>query len=605
MEPSKRIPPRTPSRGGLSPIGGHPQRVPSKGALQPVKQAQSGGAAPAQGGHAVMRSSPSNRAVKPAPAGSGRAQAEPQAAREDDSGAQGMSLAMKLILAVSLAVGVACIVMLFVAYFIMIGQMDQEINEAGIRMATTLSAFDISMWDEIERQRISGDFKKLDGELRRLFKEEGDGSTAKDPMVSYEKLCADLERMSASSKESVGNLTTGKLGVLDIVVVKQDPASKNLNRVFKIKEGGIVPTSVNNIKREKGITVDEFWYKHPTQGDVKTRVFRKDIVSKEGTVQGQVWLCLSAQRIDEAKNRMLVGLLAPLLLAIVIGAGIGFYISTKITKPVKTLVEFNRMTKSLKLAQSAELERQAMEHDLNIATEIQSNLLPKKVPRIPGFDIGAFYRPSKEVGGDYYDFMQKDEDNLALIVADVSGKGIPGSMVMTMARSLIRMEAERNSSAADTLIKVNRVLAKDIRRGMFVTALYVILNTKTKSMLVSSAGHNPLLLYRKATGTYELINPNGIALGFDKGPIFERTIKEQKVDLYPGDRFVMYTDGVVEAMNEESEEFGDERFFKLVAQLADKDSNQFVNMITRALDEHKGTAQQHDDITLASVRVVG
>ena len=249
------------------------------------------------------------------------------------------------------------------------------------------------------------------------------------------------------------------------------------------------------------------------------------------------------------------------------------------------------------------LEKKAMEHELTIATEIQANLLPKMIPKPPGLDIGAYYRPSKEVGGDYYDFIMIDDSHLGLIVADVSGKGIPGSMVMTKTQTLIRMEADRgaNTSPADTLKHVNRLLARDIRKGMFVTAMYMILDLKTFELTVTSAGHNPLMVHR-VDGKVEQINPSGIALGFDKGTLFDRTVKEEKVVLNRGDRFAAYTDGVVESMNEQKEEFGDERFIILIKKLAKRPSNEFVQVIAQALDEYKGAAEQHDDITLVTVR---
>jgi sigma-B regulation protein RsbU (phosphoserine phosphatase) len=266
---------------------------------------------------------------------------------------------------------------------------------------------------------------------------------------------------------------------------------------------------------------------------------------------------------------------------------------------------FNAMTKRLKIAMEQELKAREIEHELNIAHEIQSNLLPKRIPRLGGYDIGAFYRPSKEVGGDYYDFIDfEDKRHWGIIAADVSGKGIPGSLVMTMAKALISIEAKRNLSTAQTLKNVNRELAKHIRRGMFVTCMYIILDAQSGKILVSSAGHNPLVIWRQKTGKYELVNPNGIALGFDKGPIFEKTIKQEAHQLYPGDRIVTYTDGVVEAMSPGGKEFGDKRFYELVCKIARQTSHEFVNEVVRTLEQHQATAEQHDDITIVTVRLL-
>jgi len=173
-----------------------------------------------------------------------------------------------------------------------------------------------------------------------------------------------------------------------------------------------------------------------------------------------------------------------------------------------------------------------------------------------------------------------------------------------MARAFIRMEAERggNTSPADTLAKANRMLAQDIKKGMFVTALYCILNKKTNEIRVASAGHNPMIVWRAAANRIQLVNPNGIALGFDKGPVFERSVKEESLVLGHGDRIVVFTDGTVEAMDAANREFGDKRFYDLVAQLATRDSNQLLNLLVKALDDHKGSAPQSDDITIVTLR---
>ena len=242
---------------------------------------------------------------------------------------------------------------------------------------------------------------------------------------------------------------------------------------------------------------------------------------------------------------------------------------------------------------------------MGIASEIQSKLVPKEMPQIPGYDVGAYYRPSKEVGGDYYDFMQIDDEHLGIVVADVSGKGVPGSLVMSMARAFIRMEASRgrNLSASDTMIRVNRMLAQDMKKGMFVTALYCILNVQTRELSVSSSGHNPMILWRAAEKKIQLVNPSGIALGFDKGPVFDRSIKEVKTTLGPGDRIVLYTDGTVESMSPENEEYGDERFYRLCGGLAGRPADEFIKIVVRDLDRHQGSGPQHDDITIVTLRV--
>jgi sigma-B regulation protein RsbU (phosphoserine phosphatase) len=251
-----------------------------------------------------------------------------------------------------------------------------------------------------------------------------------------------------------------------------------------------------------------------------------------------------------------------------------------------------------------ETEKKLLDHELAIAEELQANLLPRKVPQIPGYDLSAYYRPSREVGGDYYDFIEIDADHLGILVADVSGKGIPGSIVMTETRALVKSEAVRTLSPSETLIRVNRVLYNDIKRGMFVTVYYMILSLSKSILSVVSAGHNPMVLWRKASNTCHLVNPNGLALGIDKGPLFEKTLKEQRIQLFKGDRFVLYTDGIIESMNPQKEQYGPNRFYLRVKQRADRASSEFLSLLVQEVESHQGQAPQHDDITIVTGRTV-
>ena len=122
-------------------------------------------------------------------------------------------------------------------------------------------------------------------------------------------------------------------------------------------------------------------------------------------------------------------------------------------------------------------------------------------------------------------------------------------------------------------------------------------------MAVASAGHNPMLIYRESAGKLEKVRPNGIALGFDKGPVFNRTIREERLKLEPGDRVVLYTDGIVEAMNERREEFGDDALDQFTIDNAGLPSKDFVRQLIKVLEEHKGAAEQHDDITVTTFRI--
>ncbi|MCK6440316.1 MAG: SpoIIE family protein phosphatase, partial [Planctomycetes bacterium] len=329
---------------------------------------------------------------------------------------------------------------------------------------------------------------------------------------------------------------------------------------------------------EEGSTTNDtgLVYDEGTIMDDGTAVRRYRTTSAGASDPQKLEILLRSSVIAQATTKTMVTISVVAVLSLIIAITIAFIMGGSITAPIQQLMKdvniiatgnfshqpkvrtkdevgalakvLGEMAQSLKVGQDMFRENMERKHELSLATEIQENLLPKKTPKIPGYDISAFYSTSKEVGGDYYDFFLLDKFHLGAICADVSGKGVPGSMVMMMAKALITYEAMDNLSPKDIFVKVNKAIAKDIKRGMFVTAFYAVLDIQHKEMTVASAGHNPMLVYRAATGQIEKVNPGGIALGFDKsGLLFEKNIQEQKVKLNSGDRVVIFTDGVTEA----------------------------------------------------------
>jgi sigma-B regulation protein RsbU (phosphoserine phosphatase) len=537
----------------------------------------------------------------------------------------GLSLRWKIVIAMA-AITVATAMLIFVSVNSKaVTQLSDEIDAKGIRLVKTLASVDAPLWKaamgglkEDRKRKLDFLAQKFNPELTaaardNLFRQSPELKTMYDQLVDpfgpLHTLKSDQRDIGPSSD------------ILQITVVDPTGGAGSVTAVEGTGEKGI---SIST--RHKDSTGVEIGDGRDKGSEQEVRLYRME---KNGLDFNVI---LSLARINEARGALKSSILLPVLVSILAGIGIAVWIGTLITNPITHLMAdmnqvsngnldhktvarskdevgmlaqtFGRMTEALRAAHDQEIQSKALEHDLAIASEIQSNLVPKRMLKVPGYDISAYYRPSKEVGGDYYDFIQIDEENEGVIVADVSGKGVPGSLVMTMARAFIRMEAERsrNTSPADTLMKANRMLAQDIKKGMFVTALYCILNKRTNELRVASAGHNPLVVWRAATNQVQLVNPNGIALGFDKGPVFERTVKDEKIVLGHGDRIVAFTDGTVEAMNAQNQEFGDDRFYTLIRDLAPRDSNQMLNLVVKALDEHKGNAPQSDDITIVTLR---
>jgi len=244
----------------------------------------------------------------------------------------------------------------------------------------------------------------------------------------------------------------------------------------------------------------------------------------------------------------------------------------------------------------------ALQQDLEIARKIQERLLPA-CPEVPGYDFGVFYQPAGQVGGDFYDFMPGDDGHVGLLVADASGKGLAGALLMVEARAMIRAMATMSTSPREILTSVNRVLLHDLEKGMFVTVFLAVLDSDRRTLTVANAGHTPALLWRATTGRVETLRPRGLVLGAAGDAAFGRAIVEEKTDLGPGDRFLIYSDGVSELMNPVREEFGMERLEKWLEGNGHLSSPDVIRGLAAVLEAHRAGQEQSDDITILTGQV--
>lgn len=265
---------------------------------------------------------------------------------------------------------------------------------------------------------------------------------------------------------------------------------------------------------------------------------------------------------------------------------------------------FNEVTAKFRSAQSHLMEQERMQQEMQMAQEIQQMLLPRRVPELEGFELGSLYRAAKEVGGDYYDFLTVDERTVGVVVADVSGKGVPGSLVMTMIRTALRMEARGNRSASDVMAKMNSFVTEDMKKGMFVTMFYVVLDSVNRAVTYASAGHNPMILYRGESDATYFLKPKGIPVGIDvpDGELFRRTISVEKLTLRQDDMLVIYTDGITEAMNADREQFGEARLLAAIKKHGHGSAQEFADALNGEIHEFTGGASQNDDITLVAIK---
>jgi sigma-B regulation protein RsbU (phosphoserine phosphatase) len=202
------------------------------------------------------------------------------------------------------------------------------------------------------------------------------------------------------------------------------------------------------------------------------------------------------------------------------------------------------------------------------------------------------------VGGDYYDFIPLSATRLGFTVADVSGKGVPGSMGMTMARSVLRAQAAPDRLPGATMARVNRIIQPDIRKGMFVTMFYCILDTTNHQISCGNAGHNPAFKLSSG-GEIEAIGPEGMALGLAPSDYY--FVSEYAFTMKPGDYFALYTDGVTEAMNAKQDEYGEDRFVESFKRRASQDFGTLTRHVVEDIQKFTQGAPQNDDITLLFV----
>lgn len=340
------------------------------------------------------------------------------------------------------------------------------------------------------------------------------------------------------------------------------------------------------------------------------------------------------QSIDTMKHTVSVSLVTlevTVVFFCLLAALLAFVLSTHIVKPIRLLTDrvssldgdnldftwdiknrdsrdettvlagaFLDMTQKMKeyIANITEItaEKERIGAELNVATKIQADMLPKIFPAFPGqteFDVYAQMDPAKEVGGDFYDFFMIDEDHLAIVIADVSSKGVPAALFMVIAKTLIKNHALNQESLGDVFYRVNNQLCEGNEEGMFVTAWMGVLTVSTGSFEYVNAGHNPQLLMNNEQYDWIHAKPGFVLAGMEGIPYVSDTIQLQH-----GARIFLYTDGVTEAQNPEHELFGEDRLLESLGRYGRLPLPQMLASVRGDIDAFAGEAEQFDDITM-------
>ena len=257
-----------------------------------------------------------------------------------------------------------------------------------------------------------------------------------------------------------------------------------------------------------------------------------------------------------------------------------------------------RVAQLVRQQQQEAQERERIEQELRVARLIQQTLLPKKLPELPGYDVAAYYQPAREVGGDFYDFLDLEDGRLGLVVGDVTDKGVPAALVMATTRTMLRAAAQRLDTPGEVLKRVNDVLVQEIPPNMFVTCLYAILDQESGNLVYANAGHD--LPYRRRAGRSEgaeELRATGMPLGLLPGMGYE----EKEIVLHKGESVLFYSDGLVEAHDPRREMFGFPRLQGLVGAHRSGGSA-LISFLLSELARFTGEDwEQEDDITLVTL----
>ncbi len=249
-------------------------------------------------------------------------------------------------------------------------------------------------------------------------------------------------------------------------------------------------------------------------------------------------------------------------------------------------------------------QRERLKAEFSMAQQAQQRLLPAEAPKVPGFAVATACQPAKDVGGDLFDFFRLADGRFGFCVADVSGKGLPAALYMTLTKGLLAAASPEARSLADLARRVNRHLYIACKRKMFVTAAMAAVDGETRTLEYLRAGHNPALLLEKATGKARYLTTPGVGLGLAGPALFDRGARTEEFALSSGDVVVFYSDGVTEAMNEKLELYGEERFLATVERVGNRPAAEVLDAIRKDVSAFTGTEPAHDDITLLVLQTI-
>ncbi|UCG51010.1 MAG: SpoIIE family protein phosphatase [Candidatus Latescibacterota bacterium] len=358
-------------------------------------------------------------------------------------------------------------------------------------------------------------------------------------------------------------------------------------------------------------------------------MFRIPILSLDNVI-GYVHMTYSKHELLTSIGRAIVMTVTCGVGAFILAIAVSLHLFRRISQPLETLVRgvnafglggfdtrirvggsrelreltssINQMAKNIVEAQKQLVEKEVTDRELNIAHDIQSTLIPKTIVDLPGYEIDLYYKPARQVGGDYLDVIQIDEQKAALVVADVSGKGVPGLVVTGMLKIMVHELVQKALEPKEIVRRLNIAISKHLRKNMFVTIFLAMLDVKTGKLSYACAGHTPTLVYQRGLDSYEFKRMKVPPMGILSDEEFCPKLTEKQMTFEPGDVLLQYTDGLPESRSSNGEPFGYQRLLDLCRDNATAGPHELIDLLVRAEERLRGDTAPRDDLSLLCVR---
>lgn len=349
----------------------------------------------------------------------------------------------------------------------------------------------------------------------------------------------------------------------------------------------------------------------------------------DGVQEGELSVFIDSASVTEAAAEFKLAVSWAAMIFVLAGAGVSFLLGRRITRPLKLLQDdirivaagdlghhtrshsrdeigelartFDAMTKSLEEAQELENQAAASQRQATVAAEVAQSLVPELLPEIVGYDRAGLHRAAGDMSGEIFDVLPMSGGRFGLLVARASGSGVPATLVMAMARSFLRVVAERETDPGVVLREINARLASDLRRGMYVEVVLAVIDPGAGKLTLASAGGAPCYHYHAESDSVSLIHSEGIALGFDAGPVFDKTLNVIERDVLPGDRVVLLTQGLLEVSGADGQPLGEKRLGGLVKREAPTMAESFVGRIDATLTKFHHGSDMKSDVTMITL----